>query len=695
MPSYTRIPNNDTAYHNVNSSPSPTTTTFPLNVIPSLKRAPSPIRPHNAMDDIELDSAEEGPKRFIRLLGLPKPSADQIIATSGDGSKDVIAPEIVATAITFGGLPTTLLNGEPLVDVLDANNEDPFTLESFESLIKMHAASGKDFVLARVTTADPYDLTKFYYSYYAAHHINKVLFRTQPEEGLLHRMKAKNPLNNMTIVGDVLYYSVKTSAMPSASPKKNGFYNHKNASATSFESIISNTSTTSILQRDSELFRKSKNNRDKSEAVAGPAALTANIRKMFGMPPQQSRRILHLIMRPEALENSVTRTSAVSRPPTRRNSADDAAFLDIPQFGHGSTRQSLDSSRPVSAREDGDGSQEHLHRHVRSIVYSNDSDGLGVVEWVRVQSLLEEGSPTKQRTVGDGMRRRSVSPSRKFAVNGQPRTTTPEIESQPTTFASSQQQSPLYYDARFIGSDDDFLMKSGMRAYFREMALESSDSVLFTIPNSVTVVAANDGAERNGEQHPILPGFAYEVRESTDTAHGWGLIGLNVEVDRKKTLKWLLLTYCVLGFFIVKFVAIVGQGYAMPSSHAQFMAYFAFYLMLHLYSRRHFHYEIWTHLIVLGTFAVAGVVCWSRIALVYHTETQVQLGAAIGSVIGILWYLFGNLWLLPYFIDNLKVLDWRISKFLMIRDTRKHGYADLFHLEHAAVLNHGSSNKKK
>ena len=79
-----------------------------------------------------------------------------------------------------------------VVDVLDALNEDPFTLECFESLLRVHAEKGKDFILARVTTVDPADETRLYYSYYAAHHINKVLFRTQPEEGLLHRMKAKN-----------------------------------------------------------------------------------------------------------------------------------------------------------------------------------------------------------------------------------------------------------------------------------------------------------------------------------------------------------------------------------------------------------------------------------------------------------------------------------------------------------------------
>ncbi|KAJ3200173.1 hypothetical protein HK099_002787, partial [Clydaea vesicula] len=81
---------------------------------------------------------------------------------------------------------------EEVVDLLDANNEDPFTLETLESLISLHWEKEKDFLLSRVTTVDPNNEEKFYRSYYAAHHINKVLFRTQPSEGLLHRMRAKN-----------------------------------------------------------------------------------------------------------------------------------------------------------------------------------------------------------------------------------------------------------------------------------------------------------------------------------------------------------------------------------------------------------------------------------------------------------------------------------------------------------------------
>ncbi|GJJ75069.1 hypothetical protein EMPS_07427 [Entomortierella parvispora] len=105
-----------------------------------------------------------------------------------------------------------------LVDELDALDEDPFTLDSFENLMRLHANKGKDFIIARVTTQDPSEDTKVYHSYYSAHQINKVLFRTQPDEGLLHRMKARNPLNNMLVVGDVHYYSITAKDINAVKP---------------------------------------------------------------------------------------------------------------------------------------------------------------------------------------------------------------------------------------------------------------------------------------------------------------------------------------------------------------------------------------------------------------------------------------------------------------------------------------------
>ncbi|KAF9979228.1 hypothetical protein BGZ73_004114 [Actinomortierella ambigua] len=120
---------------------------------------------------------------------------------------------------------------------LDAMDEDPFTLESFESLMRTHAARGKDFILARVTTQDPLDADKRYHSYYGAHQINKVLFRTQPEKGLLHRMKARNPLNNMLIVGDVHYYSISAEQVNKIRPVKGSTTTLKSSAASILSSL--------------------------------------------------------------------------------------------------------------------------------------------------------------------------------------------------------------------------------------------------------------------------------------------------------------------------------------------------------------------------------------------------------------------------------------------------------------------------
>lgn len=114
---------------------------------------------------------------------------------------DEIAPEMIKVPGSDG-------RRLPLVDVISSSIDDPFSLESFEIIIRNRARVGKDFIIARVKTVDAVG-DKNLFHYYCAHQINKVLFRTQPEEGLLHRMKAKNPLNNMTIEGDVHYFSIR------------------------------------------------------------------------------------------------------------------------------------------------------------------------------------------------------------------------------------------------------------------------------------------------------------------------------------------------------------------------------------------------------------------------------------------------------------------------------------------------------
>lgn len=107
-------------------------------------------------------------------------------------------------------LPEVEFNLDVLGDdlLVDSHNEESFTLESFLKLIVACYRSRKHFLLARVTTIHPSNPSHKYYSYYDAQHLNKVLFTVQPERQLLHRMRAKNPLNNMPILGNVQYFYI-------------------------------------------------------------------------------------------------------------------------------------------------------------------------------------------------------------------------------------------------------------------------------------------------------------------------------------------------------------------------------------------------------------------------------------------------------------------------------------------------------
>lgn len=91
-----------------------------------------------------------------------------------------------------------------------------------------------------------------------------------------------------------------------------------------------------------------------------------------------------------------------------------------------------------------------------------------------------------------------------------------------------------------------------------------------------------------------------------------------------------------------------GKGYGMPSSHAQFVAYFSITLTLFLLFRHtppkqptplHKPLDLPTR-IVLSILALlsAASVAWSRTYLNYHTEKQVLVGCAAGAVTAVLWF---------------------------------------------------------
>lgn len=94
----------------------------------------------------------------------------------------------------------------------------------------------------------------------------------------------------------------------------------------------------------------------------------------------------------------------------------------------------------------------------------------------------------------------------------------------------------------------------------------------------------------------------------------------------------------------------LGKGYGMPSSHAQFVAYFSTFLVLFLLLRHdphghpgasatHVPIPFWQRLLLSIAAVVSAVaVAQSRIYLNYHKPKQVYVGVAAGVTCAVAWY---------------------------------------------------------
>ncbi|KAI0840081.1 PAP2-domain-containing protein [Hypoxylon sp. FL0890] len=121
-----------------------------------------------------------------------------------------------------------------------------------------------------------------------------------------------------------------------------------------------------------------------------------------------------------------------------------------------------------------------------------------------------------------------------------------------------------------------------------------------------------------------------------------------------------------------------GKGYGMPSSHAQFVAYFAVSLALFLLFRhqpptprvRKRNHTPMSLLERAGWSAVglamAAAVAWSRVYLNYHTERQVLVGFAAGTVSAVGWFVITTIVRRSGWLSW--ALDTPIAKFFRVRD---------------------------
>ena len=397
--------------------------------------------------------------KFIKLIGRgPQPSQE-------------VEPGVILTPSHNNG-PRKPSSPNEIIDVIDGDDtEDPFTLEPFNSLIEMHLEKGKDFILARVTTADAQDENRFYYSYYPAHQINKILFRTQLDLGLLHRMKAKNPLNNMPIVGDVHYYIIRRAESPQvvATPNAEDPLIPKGASQF-WGGFQSDSNHTVVVMR----------NDDSTEAKAKTSKMTPI--ESFRRP---SRKLYETVIFPSSRRNSAD--EVYSDPPT-------------PQI-IGTIRTPFNHSEMPPLSWNKSVEEESLFRKVRSISYQNDCGSASdLTDWIKKHAKIHQA--------------KSISKLSKL----QSLVSTDHLES-PVIKEDS------FWEARYLASDDDFLMQSAIRSLFKKNALENSDGVLFSISsNQYRHAQPPEGSS----PHPVLSQYVITFIDRNGNMTGITTKGLRI-----------------------------------------------------------------------------------------------------------------------------------------------------------------------
>ncbi|KAH9616202.1 hypothetical protein KSS87_002996 [Heliosperma pusillum] len=109
------------------------------------------------------------------------------------------------------------------------------------------------------------------------------------------------------------------------------------------------------------------------------------------------------------------------------------------------------------------------------------------------------------------------------------------------------------------------------------------------------------------------------------------------------------------------------DSHGWPSSHSQYMFFFATYFSLLSYRKAGFfggRENSW--LVEALTWALAVLTMFSRVYLGYHSVVQVFAGAILGTVLGAAWYWFGNRVLVKFFP---LIEDSYVGRTFYIKDT--------------------------
>jgi hypothetical protein len=137
----------------------------------------------------------------------------------------------------------------------------------------------------------------------------------------------------------------------------------------------------------------------------------------------------------------------------------------------------------------------------------------------------------------------------------------------------------IYYKAKFYATDDDFLMHSSIRHFFKSNALEPMDAQLFTINTSPHNNLNSPGArlERivtaghetflldpmviGDSRSPMVTRSANSDESNAVPTSRWRRIVNNMRMN--KGLRWLVLMYMIFGFLLIRFVVAETYAYLM------------------------------------------------------------------------------------------------------------------------------------
>lgn len=108
------------------------------------------------------------------------------------------------------------------------------------------------------------------------------------------------------------------------------------------------------------------------------------------------------------------------------------------------------------------------------------------------------------------------------------------------------------------------------------------------------------------------------------------------------------------------------DSHGWPSSHSQYMFFFAVYLTLLTYKRFGILVRNQMSVVLLLVWPLAILTMYSRVYLGYHTAAQVFAGAALGTFLGGLWFWAVNSGLRSFFSV---IEESTFGRFFYVKDT--------------------------